>query len=680
MRGFLLAVASVLFAATGVVSAQQRSEQNPPESPEIRPGAYAHALFLFHETDFARLPGIPNCCTRFEGGTGLGFDLGGLVEFPMASSLSLRLDAGVEFLSGDLREDESTTVIVGGVARSGVLRHEIDLSHVGATAGIGILWRPIDRLEARGAVTGRIPLSSRFDQREVLVEPEEIGTFENGMRVRNEQSGSLPEVAPFFFGLDIAVGYELPLKSDRSVVAIPELRLRRGIGNLLADSTWRIDDLALGLSIRFGAAPEVQTIDPVPVPPDTMVASVDTIDSSRSITAAVRVAGIDTDGNRVDVPTLRVEEFISTHLRPLLGYVFFDTDSDRIPDRYVSLSSADADRFSVDRLHGVPTMPTYYHLLNILGRRMRDNRGAVLSILGTNDGKEAGGTDLSMRRAQAVRDYLVDTWAIDSSRLVVEARNLPEVPSNRTLAAGDEENRRVELSSETWEILAPVTTVDTLLVSNPPTIEMIVSDDALASADRRLVVTQDGRELRRFDRAVSADSAPNDTLLWRLSEDPGSVPRAESQLLFSYTVSEPDGPSKLVADTLSVDQITVSEKRRERIDDRYIDRYSLILFPFDRADVTGANDSIAAFIERRVVPSAEVRITGHTDWIGPSRHNLRLSLQRAEQTARRLGRDPDAVVGFGETEPLFDGDLPEERFYSRTVRIVVETPVDAIGD
>ena len=69
-------------------------------------------------------------------------------------------------------------------------------------------------------------------------------------------------------------------------------------------------------------------------------------------------------------------------------------------------------------------------------------------------------------------------------------------------------------------------------------------------------------------------------------------------------------------------------------------------------------------------------ITGYTDRIGKDDYNLRLSQRRADQTAKELESTEASVTGLGETIELHNNDLPEGRFYSRTVTIIVETPID----
>ena len=69
-------------------------------------------------------------------------------------------------------------------------------------------------------------------------------------------------------------------------------------------------------------------------------------------------------------------------------------------------------------------------------------------------------------------------------------------------------------------------------------------------------------------------------------------------------------------------------------------------------------------------------IVGYSDRLGEAEHNLKLSTERAQNTAKELGVSVDNAQGGGENTELFDNNLPEGRFYSRTVSIVIETPIN----
>ncbi|MGE5255611.1 MAG: OmpA family protein, partial [Hyphomicrobiales bacterium] len=80
----------------------------------------------------------------------------------------------------------------------------------------------------------------------------------------------------------------------------------------------------------------------------------------------------------------------------------------------------------------------------------------------------------------------------------------------------------------------------------------------------------------------------------------------------------------------------------------------------------------------REVPSATVKIVGHTDTIGKPDYNVALSRKRAETAYEQLlaAGIPDknrvAFEGKGPADPLYDNGLPEGRAFNRTVTVILE--------
>ena len=58
---------------------------------------------------------------------------------------------------------------------------------------------------------------------------------------------------------------------------------------------------------------------------------------------------------------------------------------------------------------------------------------------------------------------------------------------------------------------------------------------------------------------------------------------------------------------------------------------------------------------------------------GDANYNKKLSLDRADATKKALGINNAITNGIGNEELLYNNDLPEGRFYCRTVNIIVKT-------
>jgi OOP family OmpA-OmpF porin len=100
----------------------------------------------------------------------------------------------------------------------------------------------------------------------------------------------------------------------------------------------------------------------------------------------------------------------------------------------------------------------------------------------------------------------------------------------------------------------------------------------------------------------------------------------------------------------------------------------MILFGFDRADLSPANQELVKTIKDRITSSSTARVIGYTDRSGAEEYNQRLSERRSQAVSTALGLPASSASGQGEQLPLYDNATPEGRFYSRTVEVIVETP------
>lgn len=124
-----------------------------------------------------------------------------------------------------------------------------------------------------------------------------------------------------------------------------------------------------------------------------------------------------------------------------------------------------------------------------------------------------------------------------------------------------------------------------------------------------------------------------------------------------------------------------SRKNKEEAESR-ARRYMLIYFDFDsftipdrylkRLDVVGE-----VMKEHGSDSFLEIRVTGHTCSMGPSEHNRRLSLRRAQAVTRylkdRLSKSSPVVkvVGKGEDAPLLPGMDKNARVLNRRVEVIL---------
>lgn len=372
------------------------------------------------------------------------------------------------------------------------------------------------------------------------------------------------------------------------------------------------------------------------------------------------------------VQEIRIEEFSSAESFPLLPYLFFDQSSSSLPSSLHLYSTGDTAGYN-ERKISAETPSVYAELLNIIGARLREYPSATLRITGTADERiSEENASLGRRRAEAVQSYLGTVWGIDRSRLPVVGRGLPALPSNPTLPEGAAENRRVELASNDPRVVAPVRLGDVSVVVTPARLEV-----ALDARPRSLVAHW---RLTMDSESGSELFTDSGTVL------PGNVIIPSELLLPMQTMNEVtlhlsgrDSLSRIGAAerSLPVRRVTLRQKREQRIQDKLIERYSLLLFEFNQAKLNGEQRTVLQSISRSITPQARVIVSGYTDFIGEEAYNAQLAEQRASAVAAELRQHaPNAniiVEAVGESD-LFDNNTPYGRFYSRTVQITIEKP------
>ncbi|MBC8124271.1 MAG: OmpA family protein [Candidatus Kapabacteria bacterium] len=273
-----------------------------------------------------------------------------------------------------------------------------------------------------------------------------------------------------------------------------------------------------------------------------------------------------------------------------------------------------------------------------------------------------------------VKDYLVKTWGISPSRISVEQRGLPGVASNVRETDGQEENRRVEIESNDPRILDPVWTTDTVRTVSPPGLRFYPTSSAeRGMASWTIEASQDGKQIKQIDGNGETPRIVD----WNLQDDQAHVPRSGNVVNYRLSVRDVEGTSAASdVEKISVDLRTIRKKRAERVKDKEIDRYAIIGFDFSDDKILGGNARLIERIRQKIVIASAISVVGSTDRMGESQFNMDLSKRRAQSVAKSLNSPNVTVTATGESAPVHTDDLPEGRFYNRTVTLVVETPVN----
>jgi outer membrane protein OmpA-like peptidoglycan-associated protein len=724
-------------AQAQTIPTAEQSQTLPPIYPQIRFGLFGAANLNWHAASFSALPNIPVRNFDFAKDTiSFGSATSIVPAFGLALesvfSPLLGLSARLSYANHDaLFNNQDSYPAIDPLGRNYDLFSTVNLQSRLASIALEptliLTPFPLAGLKIYGGARIGFLLTRSFEQKEVL-SSNEIGAFTTDPQERNPRNGTIPSANPLALSALAGIGYEIPLEGLTLAGGMgrlsvqPEVFGMWGLNPVVEGLAWNLHQLRAGISIfyrqeetlqRFEEYRRVDTIivyqkrirNPFMVGisqfrRDTVMSAengkrlriiretlqrVDTAFSTPPPRMDVEIAavGVNEKGEEKKLVQLRLEEFVVQRYVPLLNYVFFDDQSSVLDERYARLKPETSALFDVNSLYRSETLTIYRNMLNIIGKRMRQFPDAVITLTGCTSGigAEDGNTALSAARAEIVRRYLLDVWSIGSNRIIMKARNLSEQASlPKTEADKIEENRRVEITSSVREVLDPILLSDTMRVTNPPTIRFLPSvKTEKPITEWSLTAFSEGKDVKQFssedstnaDSKVVAGANPESKLPTRIDWSPPKQGenslRLENNipLEFTLTARDADGKNGFAHGFIPVEHVILPDKK--------IEQFSLVLFGFNKSEISDQNQRIIGFINSVIRPNSKVTIGGYTDRTGDNAYNRTLSRQRAAELARLIDQPLSKAQGFGEDTLLYDNTTPEGRFYCRTVNVSVET-------
>lgn len=649
--------------------------QGQQQNNTSRIGLVGHGGIDIHMTSFSRIPEAENCCPEFTGGMGSVFGGGALYQTPLSSHWNLDVRAGFYAHSVTLQTTEGLTIADNDQQVPANIRHDLTTKLSAINLDVLGSMGLTNSLRMLAGLTAGYQLSGTYSQQEVFLTPTNA-TFENGLRYRNQREGTLTSLSGIQAAITAGLSYEFPLNAERTTILAPEVLLSVSPTNVLKETSWMIQRVRAGIALSFvppAIESDLSDIELFDIARTMPLTSRTSESVANAVIPSVSSAGLNEEGRVLTSSTIRIEEFTSNRVRPLLPYVFFDAGQHKLSARYRQISKDQTTDYSLENFYNLDAMVTYYQLLNVVGKRMQDVPNAKITLTGCRDkSEETGSEDLGKRRATVIKNYLMDTWGIDGARIAVEERGLPSNASSSDNEDGAAENRRVEITSTDPSVLSPVGSIDTMRVFSPAGIRFTPTvSNAQNVKSWTMFVSQNDHIIK----SMHGDQQPPSQVDWRIAETARFIPRGVRNLEYMLVVQDSTG--KIIpteSQSLQVSEVTLADKSKMGGTDKSVDRYSLILFGFDRSDLSSENQSVVGMVKSKISPRSTVKVVGYTDRTGDAAYNQKLSEQRAKAVATALGSDKISTQGLGETLPLYDNEMPEGRFYSRTVEILVETP------
>lgn len=477
--------------------------------------------------------------------------------------------------------------------------------------------------------------------------------------------GDFDNIEKTIISMQIGAGYDIPLSTAANktqFVLSPFVSFQPYFGqNPRSTETWNNTTVRAGMALKFGQGKNIQEATDIKADKEVSFS--------------------------VDSPSNTPGESRLTEIFPLRNYVYFNTGSKEISNRYVLLNKDQVKDFKEDQLEVITTknlsdrskrqMTVYYNILNILGDRMQKNPNATISLVGSSEQGPADGLAMS----ESIKTYLVDVFAINPSRISTKGQTKPNIPGEQPggtleLELLREGDRRVSIESNSPALLmefqsgadAQLKPVKIVPLQEAPASSYVTFNNKGAGealSTWSLQMTDEQGKTQSFGPYTQEEvSIPGKAIL-------GSRPEGDFKVKMigqtkSGAVVEQEAPMHVV--------LWTPAKTQEGL------RYSII-YEFNKSKAIAIYEKyLTDVIAPKIPVGATVIVHGHTDVIGGEDHNRDLSLARAndvkniiENALSKANRNDVKfeINGFGEEENKapFENKTPEERSYNRTVII-----------
>lgn len=637
-----------------------------------------------NSSEFNNLGLSNTCCQGFESGFGTGLNFG--FGYGYLLNDKLMISTGVDFtnLKADFIEYETESIGLDGTNKRDARIEQKVISEL-SSIGLNLMatMELFDNFDAGVGYRLGIPNDLSYRQTETLLEPDNGVFKETQSRIRNDESGTISN--NLSHSIISKLAYRISTSKNNNTYLSPNISFNIGLNSINDEMNLRPNSINFGVDFTYSIVESQEERhkdkknksehinNDLAVNDDLAI----NIQSNEKKTRIV-LKPVSTDENKKHQDKLEIvlDEVKSLRMLPILNYVFFDKDSSSLPIRYSLLTKKDSYNFNTNNLFEVETIDIYHHILNIIGERMKEYSKAKLKIVGTKSSMETGelAKILPIERAKTIRNYLVNVWGIDLKRLEISSIDTPYIPSSGNSQESIEENQRVEFYSDNDKLLSPLLLQDTLYtpVTKKVTFYTVIDTNIkVFSWDLKIFDDENSPIFESSGR--STPPLTNDFLI---TEEIATKINSKNMLTYRFDLQSENEENESVTGRIPINIISLQDKETAKKDDKRIDKYSLILFEFDKYELNKKNQEILKIVKDNISKNSELIISGYSDKIGEASYNKELSKKRTEAVAKEFMTITNKeLFPYGESIILFNNNIPEGRFYSRTVQIKAITPL-----
>ena len=681
------------------------------EKPIMYFGLNGGLNYNVHVADFKSLPNTPNCCPKFETSFLHGFNGGMFLDIPISEKWELGFSSNYINTPFEFStiENIGNTGIIGNngstVPEKVFAEYKLDGTVNSVSLETYITYYINKNFRLNFGVKPSYIVQNFFNQIEVITEPQNV-TFVGGDLFRNRYQGEeISEISKFQFGISLGASYIL--EQTKNWAIIPHLKYNHSFTNIATDN-WVVNGVDVGLSIRYSVIPAkvLPIIRDTTYIIDTTQTFVFHIDEPQirlldsiykvkieefddrieekyiytklyekqtlktgAIDIDLKLVGIDQDGTIMEVPTIIIEETEYGEGFPILPYIYFEANSsDLSKSNQILLNKSDINNFNSKKLDW-NAFKINDNTLNILAQRIQQTN-AIIKVNGYYTITEK--KSIANQRANSVVDYLVSVWGIDESRFLIKSKKQKITSKKSKEDKLKAEYQRVEILSDDLSLIKPLILNEIKKTSNPPKIRIngnIYAETGLN--DWKVNINQDGNPFRFYqgnDTSFSKD--------WLITKEP--IPQLEKPISVVLTALDKMDNSRTKEEKISIEQLTIKKKRIILKDDKIFERFSLIVFDYNKSTLNKIQNNVIRDIRKNIKSNSFVTIEGYADASGSAEYNKLLSHRRTLAVKKALDKKAAGykLVPYGSSVQLFDNATPKGRALNRTVIITIETPVE----
>ncbi len=684
-----------------------------PDRLNPRFGIFGNAAFNWHYVDLNSIPEFSYCCKTNRADSSLGYSFGLTFDLPLNNWLLFGIRASYNDKSAVFTNNYNKLIENGQVFANANVSQRLQATLTTFSLSPIISLRLIDRLFLHAGAEGGVFIDEKYLQEEKILTPVGYVFPQTGKNTQNVGSGTFSKINSFDASAVAGISYEFLLNRQGSLLLSPEIFFNYGLTSVLNElpqnNKWLVNSLHFGISLKYSPERLLELkninykIDTLVVHSDRYTSNylsagepiithkeikskdtlfhvediyrVDTLytpGGSGNLSANINVFETDSIGRKLaPVKEFKAKVQLRRDVYPLLPYVFFGSNSSEIPDRYIKVPKKKA--FSLSEIEQ-NSLIFNHNVLNIIASRLLSHPNSTITLAGfTDPATEKINCSLAHNRALAVKDYIVNTFDIRESRILVAVPANNCYPEDRTLTnseMGYSENRRVEITSNDPEILAPV--------QGQFYLEPLQIEPALVLFDPQ----GSSKETKRWSLAANiydklsvhdaGKGSPSNVYYDALPRDFRSL-SATAPISISYKVFDNAGNSAISLKNVDVVRDTVPVQ---------VERLVLPLFDVSKFIVERLYFKQIQDFLKNADKSSTISITGYCDILGNEKTNQYLSEMRAREisnTVRTIMPLANIVKieGMGATKfPLgiYSYSTPEERFLCRTVEIEIMKP------